>query len=140
MLAESCLLNANAHPCRSVSMSESRAALWTMDVVGVIGFVARLARQQRFVPRCTHCGSIREPKPLLRFRRQREDPALCTKKIVRAQRGDENTSSMYFPILVADFNGRHIVLRHAAQRCHRAVRVGQVEAPAPFSQVNSQVT
>ena len=140
MLAESCALTHTNTPCRSASVSESRAAVWTVDVGGLIGLVAGLAWQQRFEPRCTHCGSIREPKPLLRFRRQREDPALCTKKIVRAQRGDENTSSMYFPILVADFNGRHFVLRHAAQRCHRAVRVGQVEAPAPFSQVNSQVT
>ena len=51
MLAESCLLNANVHPCQSVSMSESRAALWTMDVVGVVGFVARLATGSRGLSR-----------------------------------------------------------------------------------------
>ena len=114
MLAEICPLNANAHPCRSVSMSESRAAVWTMDANGEIGFLAGLAWQQRFEPRCTHCSTIHEPKPLLRFCRQTEDPAPCTKKIVRAQRSDQNTSSMYYPILVADRHGRLIVRRHRA--------------------------
>ena len=68
MLAESCRLNANAHPCRSVSMSDSRAAVWTMDANGEIGFLAGLAWQQRFEPRCTHCSTIHEPKPLLVLR------------------------------------------------------------------------
>ena len=95
-------------------MSESRAAVWTVDVVGVSEFVARLAWQQRIEPRCNHCSTIREPKPLLRFCRQTEDPAPCTKKIVRAQRSDQNTSSMYYPILVADRHGRLIVRRHRA--------------------------
>ena len=103
------------------------------DVGGLIGLVAGLAWQQRFEPRCTHCGSIRERTPLLRFCRQKANPAPCTKKIVRAQRGDENTSSMYYPILVLDHDGRLIVLRHAGQRCHRAVQVRQLERPAPLS-------
>ena len=120
-------------PCRSVSVSESRAAVWTVHVGGVIRLVAGLARQQRFVPRCTYCGSIRESTPLLRFYRHEANLAPCTKKIVRAQRGDENTSSMYYPILVLDHDGRLIVLRHAGQRCHRAVQVGQLERPAPLS-------
>ena len=133
MLAESCALTHTNTPCRSASVSESRAAVWTVDVGGLIGLVAGLAWQQRFEPRCTHCGSIRERTPLLRFFRQKGNPAPCTQKIVRAQRGDESTWPMYFPNLVADNHGRLIVLRHAAQRCHRAVRVGQVERPAPFS-------
>ena len=106
-----------------------------MDADGEIGFLAELTWQQRYEPRCTHCGSIRERTPLLRFCRQKANPAPCTKKIVRAQRGDENTSSMtmYYPILVLDHDGRLIVLRHAGQRCHRAVQVGQLERPAPLS-------
>ena len=133
MLAESCALTHTNTHCRSASVSESRAAVWTVDVGGLIGLVAGLAWQQRFEPRCTHGGSIRELKPRLRFRRQREDPAPSTKKIVRAPRGDANTSSMCFPILVADRNGRRIVLRHAAQRCHRLSELDILERPAPFS-------
>ena len=128
--ARSCSIAAKHTPCRSVSVSESRAAVWTMDVGGVIVLMAGLAWQQRLGPRCTHCATIRASKPLLRFCRQNENPAPCMKEIVRAERGDESTRPMYYPIFMVINFAASSCARHAAQRCHRRCRADMLERPA----------
>ena len=123
LLAAKLSIDTNDTPGRSVSKSESKAAMWAMDMGAVIGLMAWMAWQQSFERRCTHCAAICARRPI-RSSNGKNENAPCMKKIAYVQHAKEDIASMHGRDLVVDHRGRVIVCTNTLPRCTRAAAVG----------------
>ena len=101
-------------------MSEASAAVVTTGPGAVMGVVAVRTRQQRLGPRSTHSVSNRVQRQLLRSRRQNQNAASCSQKIVRAERSKGKPADMTGRFYLAGVHGRLILCASRLTRCTRA--------------------